>query len=125
MEELLRTIFDAFPEKSTIIFKGKCSDCGGVVIIDIIATLEGFGLLGGAFVECSTDKYVAKCPDCYKFNSRDKRLQVLAGIIDSDGSYSKKDKCYEYPDTIDLKSPLYIYQIPPHHPKCKCKLEFE
>ena len=70
MEELLRTIFDAFPEKSTIIFKGKCSDCGGVVIIDIIATLEGFGLLGGAFVECSTDKYVAKCPDCYKFNSK-------------------------------------------------------
>jgi hypothetical protein len=42
--------------------------CGGVVIIDIIPTLEGFGLLGGAFVECSTDKSAAKCPDCYKVN---------------------------------------------------------
>lgn len=70
MEELLRTIFEAFPEKSTIIFKGKCSDCGDVVVIDIIPTLEGFGLLGGAFVECSADKYVAKCPDCYKVNPK-------------------------------------------------------
>ena len=70
MEELLRTIFEAFPEKSTITFKGRCSDCGDAVIIDIVPTLEGFGLLGGAFVECSTDKYVAKCPDCYKVNSK-------------------------------------------------------
>jgi hypothetical protein len=70
MEELFRTIFEAFPEKSTIIFKGKCSDCGGIVIIDIIPTLEGFGLLGGAFVECSADKYIAKCPDCYKVNPK-------------------------------------------------------
>lgn len=70
MEELLRTIFEAFPEKSTIIFKGNCSDCGGIVIIDIVPTSEGFGLLGGAFIECSTDKYFAKCPDCYKVNSK-------------------------------------------------------
>ena len=70
MEELLRTIFDVFPEKSTITFKGRCSDCGDAVIIDIVPTLEGFGLLGGAFVECSTDKYVVKCPDCYKVNSK-------------------------------------------------------
>jgi hypothetical protein len=70
MEELLRTIFDAFPEKSTIIFKGKCSDCGVAVTIDIIPTSEGFGLLGGAFVKCSTEKYVAKCPDCFKVNPK-------------------------------------------------------
>jgi hypothetical protein len=70
MEELFRTIFEAFPEKSTIIFKGKCSDCGDAVIIDIIPTLKGFGLLNGAFVECLTNKYVAKCPDCYKVNSK-------------------------------------------------------
>jgi len=70
MEELLRTIFETFPEKSTIIFKGKCSHCGVAVTIDIIPTSGGFGLLGGAFVECSTDKYVAKCPDCYKVNSK-------------------------------------------------------
>jgi len=70
MEELLRTIFETFPEKSTIIFKGKCSNCGVAVTIDIIPTSGGFGLLGGAFVECSRDKYVAKCPDCYKVNSK-------------------------------------------------------
>lgn len=68
MEELLRTIFDAFPEKSTITFKGRCSDCGDAVIIDVVPTLEGFGLLGGAFVECPMEKYVAKCPECYKVN---------------------------------------------------------
>lgn len=70
MEELLRTIFDVFPEKSTITFKGRCSDCGDAVSIDIVPTLEGFGLLGGAFVECSTDEYVAKCSECYKVNSK-------------------------------------------------------
>lgn len=70
MEELIRTIFEAFPEKSKITFQGTCSDCEDAVIIDIVPTLEGFGLLGGAFVECSTDKYVAKCPDCFKINSK-------------------------------------------------------
>jgi thiol-disulfide isomerase/thioredoxin len=70
MEVLLRTIFEAFPEKSTITFNGKCSDCGDAVIINIIPTSEGFGLLGGAFVECSTDKYATKCPDCFKVNPK-------------------------------------------------------
>jgi hypothetical protein len=70
MEELFRTIFETFPEKSTIIFKGKCCDCDTAVIMEIIPAGEGFGLLGGAFVECSTDKYVAKCPDCYKVNPK-------------------------------------------------------
>ena len=70
MEELFRTIFEAFPEKSKIIFKGKCSDCGDAVIIDIIPTLEGIGFVSGNFVECLAGKYVAKCPDCYKVNSK-------------------------------------------------------
>jgi hypothetical protein len=70
MEQLLRTIFEAFPEKSTLVFKGKCSDCGDAVTIDIIPTSEGFGLLGGAFFECSTDKYAAKCADCFKVNPK-------------------------------------------------------
>jgi hypothetical protein len=70
MEELLRTIFDALPEKSPIIFKGRCSDCGDALSIDIVPTLERFGLLGGAFVECLMEKYVAKCPECYKVNPK-------------------------------------------------------
>ena len=70
MEELFRTIFEAFPEKSTITYNGMCSDCGNAVSMDIIPTSNGFGLLGGAFVECSKDRYVAKCPDCYKVTSK-------------------------------------------------------
>jgi hypothetical protein len=34
-------------------------------------------------------------PDIYKINSRAVRLQVLAGLIDSDGYYSLKDGYYE------------------------------
>ena len=70
MEKLLRTIFETFPGTSTITFKGKCCDCEVVVTIEIIPTSEGFGLLGGAFLECSTDQYAAKCPDCFKANPK-------------------------------------------------------
>lgn len=34
-------------------------------------------------------------PDDYKYNSRENRLQLLAGIIDSDGSYQLRSKQYE------------------------------
>jgi hypothetical protein len=37
------------------------------------------------------DKHI---PHVYKCNSRQVRLQVLAGLIDSDGHYSSKDKCF-------------------------------
>lgn len=70
MEDLLRSIFEAFPEKTSIFFEGKCFDCGDAVSIEIIPTSEGFGLLGGALVECSTDKYTPKCTDCYKANGK-------------------------------------------------------
>ena len=35
-------------------------------------------------------------PDIYKINSREIRLQVLAGLIDSDGSYNEKRNIYEF-----------------------------
>jgi hypothetical protein len=70
MEALFRSIFEAFPDKPTLTINGKCSDCKRVVTINIEPTSHGFGLLGGAFVECSADKYVLICPDCYKVNSR-------------------------------------------------------
>ena len=85
MEGLIRLIFEAFPDKSLII-NGKCSDCKRLVTIDIVPTSQGFGLLGGAFVECSADKYVIKCPDCYKADTRMiKPYQVIpksSSIID-------------------------------------------
>ena len=34
-------------------------------------------------------------PFDYKCNDRTMRLKILAGLIDTDGSYSVKDKCYE------------------------------
>jgi len=34
-------------------------------------------------------------PNVYKINSRENRLQLLAGIIDTDGHYSKKDKGFD------------------------------
>ena len=70
MEKLFRTIFEAFPEKSKITLAAKCSDCGDEIIIDVIPTSTGFGLSGGAFVECLNGKYAAKCPDCFKVNPK-------------------------------------------------------
>lgn len=68
MEDLFRTIFEAFPERLRIFFTGHCSDCGRAVTIEIVPTSGGFGLLGGALVECSTENYAPKCASCYKAN---------------------------------------------------------
>jgi len=61
----LKKIFKDNPNKSKITFKGKCSDCGCKVIIDIISETEGFGLQGGVLYKFEKDGYFAKCPDCY------------------------------------------------------------
>jgi hypothetical protein len=68
MEDLFRTIFEAFPEKLSIMFTGECFDCGSEVMIEIFPTSGGFGLLGGALVEFSTENYTPKCTDCYEAN---------------------------------------------------------
>jgi phage FluMu protein Com len=68
MIEILRKMFEAKPEKSIIVLKVKCSDCGRDVIINITPTSGGFGLQGGALLESSSDGYFAKCPNCYKVN---------------------------------------------------------
>ena len=68
MIEILRKIFEANPEKSTIVLKDRCSDCRCEVIIYVTSTSGGFGLQGGALFECALGGYFAKCPDCYKVN---------------------------------------------------------
>ena len=70
MIEILRKLFESNPEKSILALKGKCSDCGCDVIIEITPVSSGFGLLGGALFERSPDGYFAKCPDCYKVNPK-------------------------------------------------------
>jgi hypothetical protein len=66
MIEILRKMFDANPEKSTIVLNGKCSDCGRETIIEITTTSGGFGLQGGVLFKSSPDTYIAKCPACYE-----------------------------------------------------------
>jgi hypothetical protein len=69
MIEILKKMFKANPEKSTIVLNEKCSDCGCDVIIEITPTSDGFGLMGGIlFKDSLPDEYFAKCPECYKSN---------------------------------------------------------
>ena len=68
MLEILKKMFEATPERSTIVLNDKCSDCRCEVIIEITPTSGGFGMQGGVLFKSSTDKYIAKCPNCYETN---------------------------------------------------------
>jgi ribosomal protein S27E len=68
MIKILGKMFESNPEKSTIVIKGKCSDCGCKTTIEITPSSGGFGLQGGALFKCSSDGYLVKCPDCYHVN---------------------------------------------------------
>lgn len=70
MKDMLRKIFEANPEKSTIIINGKCSDCGRAMVVEIVPTSGGYGLQGGILARSSFGKYSITCPECYKFNSK-------------------------------------------------------
>jgi hypothetical protein len=74
MIEMLKKIFESNPEKSTIVLKGICLDCGRDVTINITPTSGGFGLQGGALLGCSSDGYFTKCPNCYNINNRIEHL---------------------------------------------------
>jgi hypothetical protein len=64
MVEILRKIFEEKPKKSTIAIKGSCSDCGCETTVEVTATSEGFGLLGGVLFRCSPDGYLMRCETC-------------------------------------------------------------
>ncbi len=70
MLEILKKMFEANPERSTIVLKEKCSACGCEVLIDITPTSGGYGLQGGALFESSTDEYSAICAACCKANQK-------------------------------------------------------
>ena len=76
MLEVLKKMFEAKPERSTIVLKEKCSACGCEVLIDITPTSGGYGLQGGALFECSTDDYCVKCAACFKANQNNNRKKV-------------------------------------------------
>ena len=73
MIEILRKIFEANPEKTTIVLNGKCSDCGCETIIEITPASVGFGMQGGALFKCSHDGYLAKCPECFKADQHENK----------------------------------------------------
>ena len=81
MIEILKKIFEANPDKSTIILNGKCSGCGCNVLIEITPTSGGFGLLGGSLVKYSPKEYFAKCFDCYKTNPKITNLYKPKHIV--------------------------------------------
>ena len=66
MVEILSKMFEANPEKSIIVLKDNCSDCGCETIIDITPSSGGFGLIGGVLFKSRLGGYFAKCLDCYK-----------------------------------------------------------
>ena len=68
MIEILKKMFKDNPDKSTIVLKEKCSECGIDTTIEITPTSGGFGLMGGVLFKSSKDKYTAKCPACYEKN---------------------------------------------------------
>ena len=70
MVEILKKIFECNPEKSSIIIKDRCSDCGCEVIIEITSVSGGFGLQGGALNKSMHGGYFAKCSVCFKMNSK-------------------------------------------------------
>jgi len=70
MIELLRKMFEANPEKTTIVLIEKCSGCGREINIEITPTSSGFGLQGGVIFKCNPDGYLAKCPGCYEANPK-------------------------------------------------------
>lgn len=70
MIEILKKMFEDKPEKSTVILKEKCSDCGQEIIIEITPTSGGFGLMGGVLYKSSTARYIVKCPACIETTSK-------------------------------------------------------
>ena len=61
----LENIFKDAPGNKTITFKGKCSDCGCRVTIDITSVSGGYGLQGGALFENISGECFARCSACY------------------------------------------------------------
>jgi hypothetical protein len=96
MIEVLRKMFEANPEKSTIKLKDKCSDCGCETILEITQTSGGFGLQGGVLFKSSTEKYIVKCSDCIKANPKKDEIKRPNRIRQKSGSskYLRSETVY-------------------------------
>jgi hypothetical protein len=97
MIEILKKMFEANPEKSTIALKCKCSDCGCETNIEITPASTGFGLQGGFLFKSPSGGYFAKCPDCKMKRRNHKRFKVQAGVY-----VNLKDIHYKIGQLIDI-----------------------
>ena len=70
MLEILRKKFESNPEKSIIVFKEKCSECGHESTIDVTRTSSGFGVRGGNLCKSYNDKYIVMCAACIEANPK-------------------------------------------------------
>jgi len=68
MIEILTKMFEANPEKSTIILNDKCSECGRETIIEVTPTSAGYGLMGGVLFKSSNGKPTLRCSACFGEN---------------------------------------------------------
>ena len=50
---------------------------------------------GEYYVKVTDDKKSEDGPDLYKINSEEKRLELLAGLIDGCGRANKEENCYQ------------------------------
>jgi len=66
LQKRLKKLFEDKPGKSEIILIERCSDCGGLTIIEITHSSRGYRLQGGALFMSSNDEFIAKCLNCYE-----------------------------------------------------------
>jgi hypothetical protein len=64
--DALKLICDQFNCATTRKYTGKCINCCFDAEIEIIKTLDGYGLLGGVLCESDSNMPVVLCADCYK-----------------------------------------------------------
>jgi hypothetical protein len=81
MVEILKRLFEANPDKSTVEFKDKCLNCRDDVIIHIKLTSVGFGLQGGALLDRSPNGHLTICFNCYKINPEIKDFNRSKHVI--------------------------------------------
>lgn len=66
MFAILKKMFETNPEKSIIVLKEKCSDCGCDTVLEITPASGDFGIQGGVLYKSSNDNFIAKCATCIK-----------------------------------------------------------
>lgn len=85
-------IIEYISDRYTVKIGKNTSDCPTIRVQSLQNTLNFKDLFGLKRSISLVQKYI---PDIFLYNSTEKRLQLLAGIIDTDGHFSAKNKYYE------------------------------